>query len=72
MERPMNRFSSNSKNVRNETRKNLKHFWDVVVKSLDPGSIFLFSGSLFVSNIMEIRLNGFSCNFHDTAQEVYI
>ena len=58
--------------VGNETRKNLKHFWDVAIKSLDPGSIFLFSGSLFVSNIMEIRLNGFSCNFHDATQEVYI
>ena len=57
--------------VRHETRKDLKHFWDVAVNSLDARSIFLFSGSLFVSNIMEKRLNGFSWNFHDTTQ-VYI
>ena len=58
-----------------ETRKDLEHFGDVAVNSFDPGSIFLFSGSVFVSNIMEKQLNGFSWNFHDMSgmmQEVYI
>ena len=43
-----------------------EHFRDLVVNdSLNPGSICLFSGSVFVSNIKEKRMNGFSWNFHD-------
>ena len=39
--------------VGHETRNNLKHLWDLASNTLSPGSIFLFSGSLFVSNEME-------------------
>ena len=45
-------------------------FWGVVVNTLNPGLIF-FSGSVFVSNIMEKRVSRFSWIFswnvrHDT------
>ena len=43
-----------------DTRSNLEHFRDVAVNPLNPGSIYLFSGSSFVCNIMEKRVNGFS------------
>ena len=39
---------------------NLKHFWDVTVNPLIPGLFYLFPGFVFVCNIMEKRLNGFS------------
>ena len=48
-----------------ETRNNLKHFRDVVVNTLNSGLIFLFPGTVFVSNIMEEGMNGFSWNFHE-------
>ena len=56
-----------------ETKNNLEYFRNVAVNSLNPGSIFLFPGSVFVSNIIEKLVNGFSCNFHemsDTMQEI--
>ena len=52
------RFSAK---VGNETRNNLEYFQDVVVNPLNPGLIFLFPGSVSVSNVMEKkRVNGFS------------
>ena len=57
------------------TWNNLEPFRNVTVNPLNPRSIFLFSGSLFVSIIMEKRVNVFSRNFHDmtgTMQEVII
>ena len=45
---------------RNDTGSNLEHFRDVTVNPLNPGSIYLFLGSVFVCNIMEKRVNGFS------------
>ena len=56
-----------------DTGSNLKHFWDVAVNPLNPGSIYLFNGSVFVCNIMEKRVNGFSSNFYEmsgTTQEI--
>ena len=38
---------------------------DVAFNPLDPGPIFLFSGFVFVSNIMEKRVNEFTWHFHD-------
>ena len=49
-----------------ETRSNREHFRDVAVNPLIPGSIYLFPGSVFVCNIMEKRMNGFSWNLHET------
>ena len=48
-----------------DTRSNLEHFWDVTFNPLNPGSIYLFPGSVFVCNIMEKRVNGFSWNFYE-------
>ena len=45
------------------------------VNPLNPGSLFLFPGMVFVSNVMEKRVSGFSWNFHDTSrtsQEIII
>ena len=42
----------------------LEHFRDIVVNPLNPGSIFLFSGSVFVSNIIEKRVNDFLWNLY--------
>ena len=56
-----------------DTRSNLEDFRDVAVNPLNPGSIHLFSGSVFVCNIMEKRVNGFSLNFYEmsgTTQEI--
>ena len=36
-----------------DTRDNLEHFWDDQFNPLGLGFLFLFSGSVFVSNIME-------------------
>ena len=61
--------------VGHEARSTLEHFRDLAVNPLNAGSILIFSGSVFVSNIMGKRLNGFSSNFHDmsgTTQEVTI
>ena len=41
------------------TRSNLEHFRDVTVNPLNPGSIYLFPGSVFDCNIMEKRVNEF-------------
>ena len=43
-----------------DTRNNLEHFRDVTVNPLNPGSIYLFPGYVFVCNIIEKRVNGFS------------
>ena len=56
-----------------DTRSNLEHFRDVAVNPLNPESIHQFSGSVFVCNIMEKRVNGFSWNFYEmsgTTQEM--
>ena len=53
-------FHEISGQVGYETRNNLEHFEGVAFNPLDPGSIFLFSGSVFDSDIMEKRVNGFS------------
>ena len=44
-----------------DTGSNLEHFRDVTVNPFNPGSIYLFPGSVFVSNIME---NGWTA-FHE-------
>ena len=45
-----------------------KNGWpDVKVNPLNPGSIYLFSGSVTVCNIMEKQVNGFSWNFYKTS-----
>ena len=49
-----------SENDGPDTRSNLEHFRDVTVNPLNSGSINLFPGSVFVCNIMENRMNGFS------------
>ena len=52
-----------------------RHIRDLVVNLLDPGLIFQFSGSVFVSSIMEKRMKGVSWNFHDmpgTTQQVIL
>ena len=46
----------------------LKHFRDVSVNPLNPGSINLFPGSVFVCNIMEKGVNGFSWNFYEMSR----
>ena len=43
-----------------DTSSNLEQFRDVTVNPLDPGSIYLFPGSVFVCNVMEKQVNGFS------------
>ena len=61
--------------VGHETRNTLEHFRDLAVNHLNPGWIFIFSWSVFASNIMEKRVNGFSRNLHymsETIQEVII
>ena len=50
-----------------DTGSNLKHFRDVTVNPLNPGSIYLFPGSVIFCNIMEKQVNGFSWNFYDTS-----
>ena len=49
-----------------DTGSNLEYFRDVTVNPLNPRSIFLFPGSVFVYNIMEKRVNGFSWFFYET------
>ena len=53
-------FIQFSAKIQHETGNNREHFRDVSIKPLNPGSIFLFPGFVFVSNIMEKRVNGFS------------
>ena len=58
-----------------DTVSNMEHFQDVAMNPLNPGSIYLFSGSVFVCNIVEKekRENGFSWNFCEmsgTTQEI--
>ena len=43
-----------------DTGSNLEHSQDAAINPLNPGSIYLFPGSVFISNIMEKRVNGFS------------
>ena len=50
-----------------DTGSNLEHFRDIMINPLNPGSIYLFPGSVFVCNIMEKRANGFSWNFDETS-----
>ena len=52
-------FMKFSAKVEHET---MNHFRDDAINSLTPGSIFLFPGSVFVRNVMEKRVNGFSWN----------
>ena len=62
-------------NIGHETKNTLEHFRDLADNPLNPGSIFPFSGSVFVSNITGKRMNGFLWNFHHmsgTTQEVII
>ena len=42
-----------------DTWNNLEHFRDVTVNPLNPGSIYIFPGSVFVCNIMEKRVSRF-------------
>ena len=42
------------------TRNTLENFRDLAVNSLNPGSIFLCSGSIDVIEILEKRVNEFS------------
>ena len=68
-------FMKSSGKVGHETRNTLKHFRDLGVNPLNPGSILIISGSVFLSNIMGKWVNGFSWNFHDisgTTQEAII
>ena len=51
-----------------DTGSNLEHFRDVTVNPLNPGSIYLIPGFVLVCNIMEKRVNGFSCNFYETSE----
>ena len=55
-----------SEEVRLNTRSNWEHFQDVTVNPLNPGSIYLFPGSVFACNIMEKGVNGISWNFYET------
>ena len=57
--------------IAHTTKKNLEHFWVVVINPLNSGSIFLFCKSVIVSTIKEKLMNGFSLIFlwyigHDT------
>ena len=45
--------------------KKVEQYEDVAVSPLNPGCHFRFSGSVFVSNILEKKVNGFSWNFHE-------
>ena len=38
----------------------MTHFRDVTINPLNPWLIYVFPGSVFVCNIMEKRVNGFS------------
>ena len=53
-------FMKFSGKVEHETSNTLEHFGDLVVNPLNTGSVFILSGSVFVSNIMETQVNGFS------------
>ena len=46
-------------------RNKPEHFGDDAFNPLNTGFIFLFSGSVFVINIMEIQIDGYSRNFQD-------
>ena len=60
-EKTVERFFMNfSEKDGHDRKRNLEHFRDVAVNPLNPGSIYLFRGSVFVCNIMEERVNGFS------------
>ena len=48
-----------------DIRSNLEYLRDVTVSPLNPESIYLFPGSVFVCN-MKKRMNGFSRNFYGT------
>ena len=48
-----------------DTRSNLEHFRDVAVNPVNPGSIYLCSGSVLVCIILEKRVNGFSLFFSE-------
>ena len=50
-----------------DTRSNLEYFQDATINPLNPESIYLLTGSVFVYNIMEKRVNGFSWNFYETS-----
>ena len=57
-------------------RNRLEQFHDVAENPLDPGSNFLFSGSVPNSKIMEKRVNGFSWKVQDmsgmTQQNIWL
>ena len=48
-----------------DTRNNLEHFWDDRFNPLGIGFPFLFSGSVFVGNIIEYRMGGHLSTFQD-------
>ena len=54
MRKRMKRFSAKMGH-----KKKMVHFWDYAVNPLNPRSIFLFSGSVFVDNIIEKRVKDF-------------
>ena len=66
-------FMKFSEKDRLDTKSNLEHFRVVTVNTLSPGSIDLFLGSVFVCNIVEKRVHGFSWFFYEmagTTQEI--
>ena len=56
----MNIFIKFPRSVHYDMRNNLEHFGDDAFNPLNTGFIFLFSGSVFATNIMEIQINGYS------------
>ena len=56
-----------SENDGQDTGSNVENFRDVTVNHVNPVSIYLFPGTVFVWNIKEKRVNGFSWNFYKTS-----
>ena len=54
------------------TRNKLEHFENVVGNPLNPISIFIFPGSVFVSNVMQKQVNGFLLNFHKMSGSTHV
>ena len=61
----INGFSLNFQYRSAMTQHNLEHFGDVMVNPSNTWFIFLFSASVFVSNMSENRANEFSLYFHN-------
>ena len=58
----MNEFSCNFQYIGYDTKNTLEHFGEV---AFTPWVEDLFSGTVFVINITEWRMNGYSLNFQD-------